>query len=453
MKVAVLVPRRSDGGRRDDLWKFCEAWWRREHPDFKLIEGHHDGGRFNRAAALNSAAAQTDAEILIAADGDVIVPTAQVEEAVKIAAETGQAVLPYGFDGYTPLTSQMTDKVLVGFDGRWDTPQGVNRGERSPNHVSSCVIVPRALWARVGGYDDRVSGWGPEDRLFHLTCRVLGGGVARVPGQVFHLEHPFSPERVGRNGYKSSLDWQAAKALWDHAATLTYPRDMERFVADRFNPDGVLVIYVTNGRAECLARAVPSFTEHLDGPVVRRVIVDDSGDADYQAWIRYQFPDHELITTSGKAGFDGVYRKVWGLVAWYGLPWAFVIEDDFTAERTIDLRAMQATMLADPNLVQMALRRQAWFPGEIDAGGVVELNPSGYTDTVTHLEHREFVTTNPALWSRDFVVHHPWPAGRHSEARFTQQALKDPAARAGYWGQRTDAPWVIHDGERQGTGY
>ena len=451
--VAVLVPRRPDGGRRDELWAFCEAWWRSEHPDLEIIEGHHTQGRFNRSAALNSAAARTDADILIAADGDVIVPPTHLEEAIKIAAETGRAVLPYGHGGYTPLNATMTDKVLAGYDGRWDTPQGVSRGDASPNHVSSCVVVPRALWERVGGYDERVSGWGPEDRLFHLTLRVLGGGVGHVPGQVFHLHHPFSSERNGFRGYAKDLDWLAAKSLWDHAATLMAPADMERFVNDRRSTDGVLLVYVTNGRAECLSRAVTSFTERVDGPVMRRVIVDDSGDPDYQAWIRYTFPDHELMCTKGRTGFDGAYRKVWGLVVWYGLPWAFVIEDDFTAERTIDLRAMQATMLADPNLVQMALRRQAWFPGEIKAGGVIELNPDGYTDTVTHLEHREFVTTNPALWSRDFVVHNPWPTGPHSESRFAQQAFKDPDARAGYWGQRTDAPWVIHDGERQGTGY
>lgn len=448
--VAVLVPRRPDGGQRDRLWAFCSKWWAREHPDFDVIEGDDRAGRFNRARSLNTAKARTTADVLIAADGDVIIPPDQVEAAVKLAAETGRAVLAYEHKGYTPLTEQMTESVLGGYDGRWDTPQGFYRRERSDNHVSSCIVVPRALWERVGGYDERVEGWGPEDRIFHAMCRVLGGGVARVPGKVFHLWHPFSPERTQ---YKQSTDWKAGKAIWDHVSCLVTPAEMDRHVTDSKVADGVLVVFVGNGRGDCLERAVESFQRHLSGPVVRMVIVDDSGDIDHHAWIRLNFPGIDLVATRGKTGFDGAYQKVWETVAGYAMPWAFVIEEDFTTDRTIDLAAMQQAMDANPHLCQMALRRQAWFPKELEVGGVVELNPDGYTDTPTHLEHREFVTTNPALWRRSFVTHHPWPKGAHSEHQFTRHVFADPTAVSGYWGQRTDAPWVTHDGQRQGARY
>ena len=465
MNVAVLVPRRTDGGRRDELWAFCRAWWEREFPAFEIVEGTHDGGRFNRSAALNRAAASTDAEILIVADGDVIVPPDQVRTAVKVAGETGRAVLPYEHNGYTPLTEAMTNRVLDGFEGRWDpTPAAVVSHEKSPNHVSSCVVVPRPLWERVGGFDERFDGWGPEDRAFHMACRVLGGGVETITGrdvgakraQVFHLWHPLSTERaVGgkRNGYRDDPIWLAGKALWDHAAACTHPRDMERFIADRNHPDGVLLLFVTNGRRDCLATSVPSALERVAGDIVRTVIVDDSGDPDYQAWVRWRFPDIDLHCTRGATGFDGAYRTVWNLVGWYGLPWAYIVEDDFTHQRDVDLGAMQRVMRSDPGLCQMALRRQPWFTAEIEAGGIIEQNPDAYTDLPTHMEHRQFVTTNPALWSRDFIARHPWPKGPHSEARFADGVFRDPDARSGYWGARTDDPWVIHDGERSGRRY
>lgn len=453
--VAVLVPRRSDGGRRDELWRFCRAWWEREHPTWEIIEGHHDdGGMFNRGAAVNAAASRTDADVLVIADGDIVIAPESVVAAVKVAAETGRAVLPYRRgDGYVPLTEQMTDRVLAGFDGNWTT--GLSRGDRSPDHVSSCVVVPRSLWDRVGGFDERVEGWGPDDRIFHAKCRTLGGGVERLDGQVFHLWHPFSAERGnGGRTYRRRPSWQAGRALWDRVESLTKPVDLERFLVDAKAPDGVLVVFVGNGRKECLGRAIPSFAAALDGPVMRSMIVDDSGDLDHHAWIRLHFPDHELVVTGGRSGFAAVYAMVWWQIMAVGLPWAFVIEEDFTATRPIDLRVMQSAMVDNPHLVQMALRRQAWFPAELEAGGVVEQNPDAYTDTPTHLEHRLFTTTNPALWRRSFVAEHPWPQRPHSESIFAREVFAaDPDVRSGYWGHRSDDPWVIHDGERIGSGY
>lgn len=446
MTVAVLVPRRCDGGRRDRLFEFTRKWWEKEHPEYELIEGHHDDGLFNRAAAVNHAAGQTTADVLAICDGDVIPP--EVGAAVDLAASTGRAVLAYGYDGYTPLTASMTDRVLDGYDGRWDLPNGVSRSDRSKDHVSSCVVVPRALFDAVGGMDERYRGWGPEDRDFHHKLRVLGGGVLRVPGKVFHLHHPFSPERN-----RKSLDWLAGDSLKRHCWSIHDPAAMRRRVEDAAVADGVLVVFVGNGRAQCLSRAVESFAQRLTGPIVRRVIVDDSGDPDHHAWLRLTFPDIDLVCTKGRTGFDGVYRTVWDTIAGYGMPWAFVIEEDFTLERDVDLGVLQQVMDDRPHLAQMALRRQAWSAPEIAAGGVVEQHPDEYDEQPTHLEHRLFFTTNPTLLRRGFVTQHPWPKGSGSELRFGRDLFRDPDARCGYWGARTDAPWVIHDGERTGRGY
>lgn len=445
MTVAVLFPRRADGGRRDRLFEFCRKWWEKEHPEWELIEGHHDDGLFNRAAAVNAAAAQTEAEVLVIADGDVIPP--QVGDAVALAAETGRAVLAYQFDGYTPLTAEMTDRALDGYDGRWDTPQGVSRGDRSKDHISSCVVVPRALFDLVSGMDERFHGWGPEDREFHHRLRVLGGGVLRVPGQVFHLHHPFSPERN-----RKTPDWLAGEALNRACEAIHDPEAMRRRIADAKVTDGVLAVFVSNRRTDYLPAALESF-RRVTGPITRVVVVDDSGDLDHHAWLRLHHPDIDLIATNGKAGFDGVYRRIWEAIAGYGLPWAFVVEEDFTFDRDVDLSSMQRVMNDRPHLVQMALRRQAWSRPELAAGGIIEMAPDRYEDHPTHLEHREFFTTNPTLLRRDFVTHNPWPRGAGSELRFAREVFRNESLRSGYWGARTDDPWIIHHGERTGSGY
>lgn len=442
MTVAVLVPRRSDGGHRDRLWTFCRAWLEEEHPDFEIVEGADLGEPFNRSASINDAASRTKAPTLAVMDSDVIVPPDQLNDAVKLAEETGQAVL--AFSERVELNQRMTDRVLDGFDGRWDDRQSVV--QRFKDHVSSCVVVPRALFERCGGFDERFVGWAPEDRAFHHVARVLGGGVLRVTGPVFHLWH----EASRRN--KRTAEFAAGSALVKHLWSIVRPDDMERHLTERQIPNGILQVFVTHGRPDCLTRAVPSFDQHLSGPVVRRVVVDDSGDPDFKAMIRLRWPDIDIIDTGGSKGFAGAYQKVWATIAAYGLPWAFIVEDDFTAERSIDLAAMQQVMDDRPGLVQMALRRQAWSAPELEAGGVIEQHPDDYTDLPTHLEHRRFFTTNPCLIRRELTAT-PWPKSSGSEAQFTRAVFADPNARSGYWGARTDAPWVIHDGPRTGRGY
>jgi rhamnose utilization protein RhaD (predicted bifunctional aldolase and dehydrogenase) len=116
-------------------------------------------------------------------------------------------------------------------------------------------------------------------------------------------------------------------------------------------------------------------------------------------------------------------------------------------------RALGLVVIKPSGIPYEALQADDMVVVRLATGEVVEgrLRPS--SDTPTHLEHRLFVTTNPALWSRDFVIHHAWPTGRNSEAQFARSVFRDPDVRAGYWGVRTDEPWVTHDGERTGSGY
>lgn len=220
----------------------------------------------------------------------------------------------------------------------------------------------------------------------------------------------------------------------------------------------IALVVMTDGRREYIARTIPSALEQLRGPITRRIIHDDSGDPTYRAWLRSEFPSFEIVETPGRSGFSGAYASAWSFLAEHVLePWIFSTEDDFTFNRPVDLAAMARVLEANPHVVQLALRRQAWNETERFAGGVVEASPDAYVDVEDGddrwLEHRLFFTTNPALYRRA-LVDGGWPDGKHSEGLFTHRVLRDPVARFGYWGPRTDPPWVEHIGvERKGTAY
>lgn len=219
----------------------------------------------------------------------------------------------------------------------------------------------------------------------------------------------------------------------------------------------VALVVMTDGREECITRAIPSLVANVSGPITYRVIHDDSGDPAYQDWLRATFPAFDVIHTDRRSGFGGAYASAWLHLA--DLPQRFVlsVEDDFTYNRPVDLLAMAEVLDWHPHLVQMALRRQPWNDDERAAGGIVEQYPGDYMDQSdgdNHwLEHRRFFTTNPSLY-RTELCKRGWPDVTHSEGIFGIQLFEDLSVWSAFWGKRGDGPWVTHIGEhRNGNGY
>lgn len=449
MKTVILAPWRPGPEDRARLWEFAKAWWANDH-DWEIHEAPGPvTGPFNRAAAINEAAeAAGDWDVAVIIDTDVLLEAAQVRAAVDRAVETNR--LTFAFTEYRALTPQMTDRVLAGFDGNWSPG---TRGRPLATHQSSCLAITRDLWDRVGGFDERCEGWGQDDAIFAHCCRVLGGGCERIPGTVWHLHHAVSPHTA-----KSDPGHRAADHLAARYFSHQDPEGVAALIAERHQPDSFVLVVVTDGRRSCIERTLPAAWENLKGlELARTVICDDSADIEHHAWLRLKFPDAELVAGRRRGGFAKAVRRAWDVALGSGQPWVLWLEDDFVIPQPVDLGAMATVMAARPNLTQILLRRQAWFPAEIKAGGIIEQHPEAYsdeTDGTNHwCEHQlGFWTGGPFLVRRNFLAEHTWPDCPRSEHRFGQQVMRGDL-RSAFWGKRTDPPAVEHIGERSGTGY
>ena len=186
---AFLVPRRPDGGERDRIWDYVRRWWERKVPEFAIVEGSSPDGPFSRAAALNDAYRRARPDFGIVLDADVVAYPDSVRAAVAVARRTGEVVLP--FEEYHALSPGYSRAVLAGHA----SPDRRGRLTTRKTHESSIVVVPREAWERIGGFDERFVGWGQEDVAFAQAARVLVG-LRRVPGEVFHLYHGRTKERI-----------------------------------------------------------------------------------------------------------------------------------------------------------------------------------------------------------------------------------------------------------------
>lgn len=222
----------------------------------------------------------------------------------------------------------------------------------------------------------------------------------------------------------------------------------------------ITVLALTDGRADCLARTLRSAEVALDGaPIVHRVLVNDSPDPDYHAWLTDRFADRWAVVPplEQRRGFGGAIRAGWDHVAEGPGDYVFHLEDDFVFNRPVPLAAMVRLLDLHPHVAQVALLRQPWNDQERAAGGIVECHPGDYEDRHDDgvgpwLLHRRCFTTNPCLYRRQLLAR-GWPQVEHSEGIFTHQ-LVDAGLSFAYLGARGEAPRVHHIGDvRVGTGY
>lgn len=447
MNIRLVVPRRADDGHRDRVWDFCKRYWSEQRPGWNLVEGDHDDGPFNRSAAINLAA-EGDWDVAVILDADTIVDIEPIERAIKVAHETGRLVLP--FDVRCMLSKSGTDQILNSRKGSWEPfVQARQTPSDAYEYISGCQVIPRRLWDEIGGFDDRFEGWGGEDDAFHaatvaLTCH--DAREDRFKGKAWHLWHRPSP-----HANTKTATWKQARALSDRYIAATWDREaMQRLLAEDRSADQTVVSILTCPGRDTLGEAVASIDEHLSGPIGRKIICTDAEEPDFDP-----FPGWETIAMGRPQGYVKATRSCQYHEVASGQPFVLHSEDDFVLNGPVDIGEMQAIMGAHPELAQLSLKRQPWYPEELEAGDMLTWRPKGtFTEHERHVSHRAYWTTNTMLVRRSFLAAHEWPDQPGSERRFGQQIFRKPGLCGGVLGKLEDEPRVTHIGHvRAGHGY
>ena len=213
MTIPVLVPYRSDGGWRNDVWVYLKSsYWNPLKNDYTIEENAGPHGDFNRSAAINRAARFASAyqwgwEVAVIADADTWVPSHQLADAVVLARRTGRLV--FAFTSVIELSEYYTKRLVeTNGDRVWPDVEHVRTADIETE--SSMLVVPRKLWDCIGGFDERCVGWGAEDSIFAHAATILGGTPLRIDGAAFHLWHP-SVDKITR---MMDPQWRANHELW-----------------------------------------------------------------------------------------------------------------------------------------------------------------------------------------------------------------------------------------------
>lgn len=223
-----------------------------------------------------------------------------------------------------------------------------------------------------------------------------------------------------------------------------------------------LVICLTNRRDTYVRNALTSLREHVTG-YSDLLVVDDSGDPQWRAELADDAHIDVVPVADQPAGYTSAMRAIWNHAAGTYL---FLLEEDFTIDRPVNLAYLQHLLDSSPQLAQIALQRGPWYCNErrigvlaaqrnrVDCIRRAEGRPlTTWTAHPTHVEHTAGITCNPSLWSPS-ALETEWPDTHWSEEAMGNKLLERGLTSA-WLGQEGDQHVTHHGRHRapQSFGY
>ena len=145
---------------------------------------------FHKTRLINQGLAHVKTPVVGVLDTDVLCDIRSVQVAAE-ALIAGHADLIYPYDG---TFLEVPEVHVDSFARRWaagyrSDPRTVTVAQDS---VGGLFLTSTARFRELGGANERFVSWGPEDQEIALRYARVGAAIARLPGSLWHLEHPRS---------------------------------------------------------------------------------------------------------------------------------------------------------------------------------------------------------------------------------------------------------------------
>lgn len=198
--ISWVVPFRPTA----DLWRERCWRWNRERGEtlldgldgpVEIVTGDRPGPTFSHAAAFNAGVERATGDLLVLTDTDTTVDLDVLANALDLV---DRGVQPWAMaSSYAKLTRDATGLLLRSapsrtISDRIDLDRDTEWVGRS---WAGFLVIRRDDYLAVGGYDERITGWGADDGIMGATLSTLLGSTHRIPGHVWHLWHDNAYER------------------------------------------------------------------------------------------------------------------------------------------------------------------------------------------------------------------------------------------------------------------
>jgi glycosyltransferase involved in cell wall biosynthesis len=200
------------------------------------------------------------------------------------------------------------------------------------------------------------------------------------------------------------------------------------------------VLIGTYRKRAYVPQALESLWKFVAG-ITELVFIDDSACPETAEWLS----GYGRVVEVGGRGYTvamaAACREMAGEVC-------FWMEEDFTVTKPVDLEALAIALKERPHLAQISLLRGPWYPGEVEAGGVIQALPQyAFVEVDGIIEHTAYFTGNPSVWC-SAASSYGWP-----QVELSERAKCDQMLALGYRFGIVPGVSLEHWGEHTGFGY
>ena len=215
----------------------------------------------------------------------------------------------------------------------------------------------------------------------------------------------------------------------------------------------IALVIITDGRLEYLVETLDSIEANLHGDFAARIIIDDSGDETYRAWLVDSYgPRYIVIHHAQRRGLAAAVRTAWTTALAAGADYVWHAEDDMVYSAPVDVEEIAGLLAEHPGLAQISLKRQPVNAEEIEAGGFMQRSPGEWHQRDGYVVHRTLFTFNPCLVPRRIIELAMREPGDGLERGITETLLAHDYTFA-VLGMIEDEPLIQHVGEHRSAGW
>lgn len=172
----ICIPWRPSPSRIKP-YECVRRYWAQHFPDTPVVVADSTTEIFSLSQARNNAVRQAQTDTVLITDADTIIfPVDSIHTALS-----NPLGVCWPHRVWRLIPAEYADRP---FDDFADAPALVDY----PNGLGGCMVVTQKEYWRLGGHPEEFTGWGSEDKAFHLVTTTLST-FRRIGGIAYSIEH------------------------------------------------------------------------------------------------------------------------------------------------------------------------------------------------------------------------------------------------------------------------